>query len=440
MPTSKRIALCAGLLAAAACLAMPAPLRAQLTPEETRLNVESFEHVWKTIRDQHFDPTLGGLDWQAVHDELRPRVDAAKTMDEARAAMRAMIAKLGQSHFNIISSAAYRNIDAPPGKGDLGGTTGIDVRVLDGRAIVWRVLPGTVGARAGVLPGWLVSTIDGQDVPSLFPPIEKEFGDNPRKEIYLCRAVAGRMSGAIGDTVRVGFVSPAEGAFEKTFVLEEEPGKRLVFGNFPPFYLRTETRTLAGGIGYFQFTVFFDPLTLMSAYNAAFDSFMDAPGIVIDIRGNPGGIGAIPIGMAGAFVEGKGIDMGTMRTRDNSLRFVVNPRARVYRGPVAILVDGLSGSSSEIFAGGVQGLPRVTIIGSRTAGATLPSAAERLPNGDGFQYAFASYLTRDGTELEGKGVQPDIVVIPTAEAIAAGRDPALEAAIDWIVGQAYNKR
>lgn len=440
MPTLKRIALCAGALAAAACIAAPAPLRAQLTPEETRLNVESFEHVWKTIRDQHFDPTLGGLDWQAVHDELRPKVDSAKTTEEARAAMRAMIAKLGQSHFNIISSEAYRNIDTPPGKGDLGGTTGIDVRVLGGQAVVWRVLPGTAGETAGVRPGWIVRTINGQDVPSLFPPIEKEFGDNPRKEIYLYRAVAGRMSGAIGDTVRVGFAESRGAPRDVALVLGQEPGKRLVFGNFPPFYLRTETKTLAGGIGYFHFTVFFDPLTLMSAYNAAIDSFMDAPGIVIDVRGNPGGIGAIPIGMAGAFVEEKGRDMGTMRTRDNSLRFVVNPRARAYLGPVAILVDGLSGSSAEIFSGGVQGFPRVKIVGSRTAGATLPSAAERLPNGDGFQYAFASYLTHDGTELEGRGVQPDIEVRPTREALAAGRDPALEAAIEWITSQGYDGR
>jgi len=126
-----------------------------------------------------------------------------------------------------------------------------------------------------------------------------------------------------------------------------------------------------------------------------------------------------------------------MRTRSDTLKLVLNPRARVYKGPVAVLVDGLSGSSSEILAGGMQGLPRVRIFGSRTAGATLPSLVERLPNGDGFQYAFASYISRNGVELEGEGVRPDVEIRPTREALVEGRDLALETAIDWILDRHY---
>lgn len=426
------------ILAAAALAACSGTARAELSAEETRLNLESFDYVWRTIRDTHFDPTLGGLDWPAVRDELRPTIGAARTKEEARSVMRDMIGRLRQSHFNIIASEAYANIDSPAKAGDLGGTAGIDVRVIAGEAVVVGVLPDSPGAGAGVRPGWIVRRIGDTDVPSLFPAIEKEFGGNPRKNLYLFRSVIGRLRGPIGDTLRVAFLDERDGPVETRLVLAEEPGKRIVFGNFPPFYLRTETKTLESGIGYFSFSVFFDPLTLMPAYEAAMRSFADAPGVVIDVRGNPGGIGAIPIGMAGAFIEEKNRDIGTMRTRESTLRFVVNPRARVYRGPVAVLVDALSGSSAEIFAGGVQGYPRVKIIGERTVGATLPSMAERLPNGDGFQYATASYIARDGTELEGRGVIPDIVVAPAREALLAGRDPALEAAIDWIMRQEYN--
>jgi carboxyl-terminal processing protease len=429
----------AAVVAAAVALAAgPAPVRAGLTAEGTRLNIESFEYIWRTIRDQHFDPTLGGLDWQAVRAELRPTVERAETKQEARAAMREMIGRLRQSHFNIIASEAYANIDSPAKKGDVGGTTGIEIRVIDGEAVVVGAPPGTPGGDAGVRPGWIVRRIDDADIPSLLPSIEKEFEGNPRKDLYLARSVIGRLHGAIGDTLRVSFLDERDRPVERILALAEEPGKKIVFGNFPPFYLRTEAKTLDGRIGYFSFSVFFDPLTLMPEYESAMRSFMDAPGVVIDIRGNPGGIGAIPIGMAGWFIDEKNRDIGTMRTRDNTLRFVVNPRARVYRGPVAILVDGLSGSSSEIFAGGVQGYPRVKIIGERTIGATLPSIAERLPNGDGFQYATASYIARDGSELEGTGVVPDIEARLTREALLAGRDPALEAAIDWIGSQEYN--
>ncbi len=245
------------------------------------------------------------------------------------------------------------------------------------------------------------------------------------------------MGGAIGDTVAVIFMDEMDRPAEKTMILEEPKGKKVIFGNLPPFYLTFRADTLRNDIGYFTFSSFFDPVTLMPAFGNAILAFMRAPGIVIDLRGNPGGIAGMGMGMANWFVEEKNVAMGTMRTRSDTMKLVISPRARTYRGPVAILVDGLSGSSSEIFAGGVQGLPRIRIFGSRTAGATLPSLVERLPNGDGFQYAFASYISRNGVELEGEGVHPDVEIRPTREALLEGRDPTIEAAIDWILDQQY---
>jgi carboxyl-terminal processing protease len=428
----------AAALAVAAILALcPCAALAQLTPEERQLNLDSFEFVWKKVNDNHFDPTFGGVDWRAVHDELRPKVEQANDTREARRVMIEMISRLHQSHFAVIPAELYKNIDAPAKKGDFGGAAGFAVRVVDGQAIVTSVTPGTPAARAHILPGWEIRAIDGEEIPPLLPPIEKEFSGSPREDTYLANVVRTRMRGTIGDTVTVLFVDGRKDAIEKRLILEEPAGKRIVFGNFPPFYLTFGTDTLQNGIGYFTFSCFFDPVTLMGAFDGAMRSFMDAPGIVIDVRGNPGGIGAIGMGMAGWFVDEKNLDMGTMRTRNNTLKLVINPRAQTYKGPVAILVDGLSGSSSEIFAGGVQGLPRIRIFGSRTTGATLPSLAQRLPNGDGFQYAFASYVSRKGVELEGEGVTPDVEARPTREALLEGRDTAIEAAIDWIQAQHY---
>ena len=65
-------------------------------------------------------------------------------------------------------------------------------------------------------------------------------------------------------------------------------------------------------------------------------------------------------------------------------------------------------------------------------GAVLPSAIERLPNGDGFQYAFANYVSEGGEVLEGRGVIPDQAITPTREALLQGHDEVLEAAITWI--------
>jgi len=110
----------------------------------------------------------------------------------------------------------------------------------------------------------------------------------------------------------------------------------------------------------------------------------------------------------------------------------VNPRLGAYAGPVAVLVDGLSVSCAEALAGGLQDLGRARLFGTRTAGMALQSAIERLPNGDVFQYVFASYRSAKGRLLEGNGVTPDVEAPPTRAALLRGEDAALQAALDWI--------
>jgi carboxyl-terminal processing protease len=121
-----------------------------------------------------------------------------------------------------------------------------------------------------------------------------------------------------------------------------------------------------------------------------------------------------------------------MFMRSVTLHFAVNPRLDVYTGPLAVLVDGSSASTSEILAAGLKDLGRARIFGERTAAAALPSLIEKLPNGDGFQYAIANYISEGGKPLEGIGVTPDVEVAPTRQALLAGHDPALDAALEWI--------
>lgn len=407
-----------------------------LTPEQTDLNLKSFDYVWTTIRDKHFDTTFGGLDWQAVHNELRPRVEAAKTMDEARQPFYEMIDRLGLSHFAVIPARVYDNIDRPVQKGDRGGVPGFKVCVVDSQALVFSVTPGSSADAEGVKMGWEVKKVGDQEIPDLFGPIYEEFADSPRLEFYLTRAVSSRLRGPIGDARTMVFVDGNNNEQTKTLTLEEPPGKRVIFGNLPAFYLTTKTDTLADGIGYFAFSCFFEPVTLMGRFNMAMQSFKNAPGMTIDIRGNGGGIGALAMGIAGWFVNQKDLYLGTLSTRDTDLKLVVNPRANPYEGPLAVLVDGGSASSSEFLAGGLQDIGRARIFGTRTVGAALPSIIERLPNGDGFQYAFGNYVSASGRALEGEGVIPDKEVKQSREALLSGRDLVLEAAIDWIETEA----
>ena len=138
------------------------------------------------------------------------------------------------------------------------------------------------------------------------------------------------------------------------------------------------------------------------------------------------------MGMASGFVDRSGERLGTLYLRDSKLSFVITPRPGVFSGPLAILVDDTSASTSEIFAGGLKDLKRARLFGTRTAAAALPSAIEMLPNGDGFQYAMANYISEGGKPLEGLGVTPDVETPLSRTALLAGKDPALDAALEWI--------
>jgi carboxyl-terminal processing protease len=178
---------------------------------------------------------------------------------------------------------------------------------------------------------------------------------------------------------------------------------------------------------------------LAARFDEAVDRFRSADGMVVDLRGNLGGVAGLVMGTAGHFLDRR-VDLGTMKTRESEMRFYANPRLvtadgrRVtpFAGPLAILVDARTASTSEVFAGGLQDLGRARVFGSRTAGAVLPALMERLPSGDVLYHAVADYRTPSGVVLEGRGVIPDEIVPVTREDLLAGRDAALEAALDWM--------
>jgi carboxyl-terminal processing protease len=173
----------------------------------------------------------------------------------------------------------------------------------------------------------------------------------------------------------------------------------------------------------------------MPEFERAISDLRDTPGIVLDLRGNPGGLGIMAMGLAGWFVSEEGQVLGTMLGRDSKTQFEINPRLEPYTGKLAILVNGSSASTSEILAQGLKDLGRARIFGTRTMGAALPSEVIQLPDGDRFQYPEANYTSFKGRVLEGNGVEPDVVAAPTIAALLAGRDMALESALSWITGK-----
>ena len=311
------------------------------------------------------------------------------------------------------------------------GSPGMRIRVVDGRALVTAVHPGSSAEAAGVKPGWEVLRVGERDVRDSIERVNRQLEGESRRTFMIDRAAGKWVRGAIGETLAFDMLDGNDKVVSLNLALREPRGHRAALGNLPPMYVHLDSRRLDGNIGYVAFNAFVDP-RIVIAYNKAIEGFSDAAGIIIDLRGNLGGLSGMGMGMAGWFVDEKNLFLGTMKTRSGKLDLVMNPRFPAFTGPLAILVDELSASTAEFFAGGLKDLGRARIFGTQTAGAALPANIERLANGDGFIYAIANYVSRGGQELEGQGVTPDVVVAPTRAALLRGEDPALDAATRWI--------
>jgi carboxyl-terminal processing protease len=391
---------------------------------------ETFNIVWTTVKEKHWDPTFGGVDWDKVRETYEPRVKQAKSDGEFYSLLQQMLGELHQSHFQIIPPGAIVNEDS---REPQGGGIGIDIRLIDGQAVISRVDPGSPAENANLRIGFIVQRVDG----TMVQGIVDRFKDNKESpsitRTRITRVIMAKINGRPGSEVKLEVLDASDKIVRATLVRERLKGEMSErFGNFPPQYTEFETKRLEGGIGYIRFNIFV--MLLMQRLRDAIHGMHDAPGIIIDVRGNPGGIGGMASGIAGE-LESKQTSLGVMRMRVGYNNFAVFPQKNPYTGPVVILTDGLSASTSEIFAAGMQELGRATVVGERTMGAALPSVFFKLPTGAIFQYAIADFRTPKGTLVEGNGVKPDIEVKMTRKVLLEGRDPQLEAAIKQIKKQ-----
>jgi carboxyl-terminal processing protease len=410
-------------------------------------HAEAFDVVWRTLLDKHYDPTLACLDWPRVRESYGHRVAASKDAAEAYALINEMLGLLGQSHLGA----------TPPGGGGAEaaealrgpGTAPLLIRYIDGEAIV--VNAGVDGHRTDVPVGSRIVTVRGESVTAAIEQIERSHGieadgassagppaSEGQRAMAIGRVLQARISCRIGEEVELGYESGAGSSAE---VVEarlpciERRGERASLGNLRDLPTRVSWKKIGGTrVGYLAFNYWMVPMIKRVEAGLAELRATGIDGLVLDLRGNPGGVGAMSIPVARLFLADGG-HLGRLRMRAMTQELRVQPPANVaaFEGPVVVLVDEGTASTSEIFAVGMRDLGRIKIVGGGpSAGMALPSLIETLPDGGRLQYVVGDYESPIGTVAEGGGVPLDLRVDETREAIAKGRDPVLDAGVALI--------
>jgi carboxyl-terminal processing protease len=387
------LAPCSLLLALSACSSMP---KAYVEPppltaaDRTLLNLKVHDAVWQLVNEKHFDPNHRGVDWAAMRTKYRHRAALARNDTELYRVLDLLCDELRESHLVPLPPVRSHEIRTSRRM-----AVGMGWMALEGRQVITEIIPGGPAAEAGVQPGWILITCEGRPLTDA-PPLSPQ----------------------PGRPVTYGFLDH-----------NNEPRSITFQPELLPIDDQLVSQPLPGGYRYLRFDRF-DRQTLVWL-NRQLKAHRDAPGVVIDLRENPGGfIYTANLAIAqffdhtvstGSFVRRSG------RTSEGRGWPIFSAK---YRGRVAVLTGSATGSAAEIFAHVLQFEKRATVVGRRTAGAVVISRTYGLPGGGTLQLPIQDYRGRDGRRLEGHGVTPDIGVRPIGLMdIRKGRDQDVETAL-----------
>jgi carboxyl-terminal processing protease len=387
-------------------------------PEDER--IKTFEFLWKTVNDTYPDLHFGGIDWQAVHDRYLPQARDTKTSGPFHKLLATTLNELNQSHFRVFAPEETFGLDSATR--DRMGSVDLNLRLIGGRLLAVDLDPSGSAYRAGLRDGFILTTIGGETVDALRAAAKRDASQHSLGEaIDAVRAANRALAGKVGTTVAVIALDA-----------QDQPHTFELVRELPPLAssLQFTSKTLPGNVGYIKFNIFIG--NLLERFRAALSQMRDTKSLIIDLRGNPGGVGDLASAIANLLSSGPG-SLGTFQFRYNTRKLEFSGSgSAAYKGRVVILVDELSGSTSEVFSGGLQEMHRATVVGVRTARAALPSIVTLLPTGGAFQYVISFFKTPNGRTLEGQGVVPDVIVSRTRKGVLAGRDEQLERALNLL--------
>lgn len=154
-------------------------------------------------------------------------------------------------------------------------------------------------------------------------------------------------------------------------------------------------------------------------------------GLVLDLRGNPGGLLDATVDVASQFLE-DGLVLYEVDGKGNRVEWKTRRGGVALDLPLAVLVNKGSASGSEVLAGALQDRGRAPLIGTQTFGKGSVNILRRLSDGSGLYITIAHWYTPKGNLIEGAGLNPDIEVLLTAEDRRTGKDPQLDRAVQYV--------
>lgn len=407
------------------------------------VRVDVADRVWRTIASQYYDPQLNGVNWAAVRHRARQRAALALTDEEFYAALKDMAAALGDSHTLVLTPR--ETVDR---RRFISTRLGVQFSYVEGQVAAVEVEPASPAANAGIAVGDVLASVQGRRIDRAFindaltsaqyARSDVLAGDGPealpddpqeRNRVRVLRAVRRELRRGLAgrDAVVLDFLR-ADGA----------PLRATLRPTALPRPPLAELRWLDAGVAVIRMTRFVPELR--PALETALEQAQRARAVIVDLRGNGGGSVEMFTWFAGRFLAEEHLAVRTLRRgrqSGDSQRVsdeYVGPDAfttkhRALLQPLAVLIDGRTGSAAELAAVVLAEQRGALLVGEPSCGCVVGVPTEYvLPDGGGLRVAETGFITARGARLEGAPTMPAVRVAPTLDDLRAGRDPALEEA------------
>ena len=362
-----------------------------------------YDRAWNLINTKYVDQTNNNQDWKRWRHKYDNEI---QTEEDAYVAIETMVQSLNDVYTRFLSPKEYSEETASI-QGKLSGI-GVQIGVRDGKLLIIAPIEDTPGERAGLKAEDEILEIDGKSTKGI-----------------TVDAAADKIRGKEGTQVKLLVKRGNEQAKLYT-ITRANIELKSVSTKLP------ENITVAPNVAYIRLSSFISR-NAADEFKEALEKNKDKEGIIIDLRSNPGGLLTNALYIADYFLDSKVI-VSTV-DRDGYKETQTSGKTTLTNKPVAVLINGGSASASEILSGALKDNKRAIIIGKKSFGKGLVQEINRMPDGAAMHITIQKYLTPSGTDINKKGINPDIEVDFTKEDADKKIDPQIAKANEILLEQ-----
>ncbi len=367
------------------------PRKLQTTVNKEYISPQKlFDKTWKIIKKSYYDTSLNEQDWYRWKLHYQGKI---KTEEDAYVAINTMLASLNDPYSKFLSKKEFEDLNSSIDS----KITGIGVNIFSnaGKITILNVIEGTPASTSGIKGGDIIFAVDKKEV-------------------------SGMSISDVASLVR----GPENSVVEITVLRDNKKLTKTI--KRKEIKIKTVKSSVDKNIGYIQILSFIG-LSTTNEFVEALEKTDKTEGLILDLRGNPGGLLPNAVFIANLFIpDGKIVSV----IGRNGYKQDLNAQDIKYTvsKPLIVLIDHSSASASEILSGALKDYNKAKLVGTTTYGKGMVQEVLPLPNETGLNLTIAKYLTPKGTDINKKGIAPDVKIELTLEDLKKNHDTQLEVA------------